>query len=211
MDKLNFEDLRLVKQVLDKHEVPFFLAYGTCLGAYRDKEFLPDDDDIDLVVIKPIDLKTRKAIGWMLHDLGFGPQEIMFKVFDRMEPSEVGYNGDETTGIITCQKKTKFTIFFFKEQDCDKHGKEMICIPKLGALPLISSPSKFYEKPKKIKFKGEQFLVPSPTDEYLDWTYEEWKNPLKRDHGKLYFELHTEKEGMLEDIRKLQRTVIKDS
>lgn len=200
------EDLKLVKQVLDKHNVPFFLAYGTCLGAYRDKDFLPGDDDIDLGIVEKVDLKTRKSIGWALYDLGFEPQQITFNVFGRMEVSEIGYNGNEKTGIIVCERDVKFTIFFFYEEDCPEHGKEMVCIPKLGAVKLIASPSRFYEKLKKIKFKKETFLIPNPPEEYLEWTYEEWQNPLKRDHGKLYKEIHSEE--MMKDVMKDNEVVI---
>jgi len=199
-NKKAFEDLILVKQVLDKYNVPFFLAYGTCLGIYRDKKFLPDDDDIDLVITEPVSFKTRKAIGWMLYNLGFQHPEIGFNVFGQMEPAEIGYNGDATTGIIVTEKNVEFSIFFFKEDNCEKHGKEMICVPKLGAVNLIGSPSKFYKKPEKIKFKGVEFMVPGPVEEYLDFTYEDWKDPLKRDHGLTYFEMHPEKIEMVDKI-----------
>jgi len=33
---------------LDEFEIPFFLIQGTALGAYRDKEFTPTEQDIDL-------------------------------------------------------------------------------------------------------------------------------------------------------------------
>lgn len=208
MKDSKFEDLELVKTVLDKHKVPFMLGYGTCLGAYRDKKFLPDDDDIDLIVTEPISLKTKKAVGWMLYDLGFKAQEIMFNVYGRMEPAELGYNGDRETGVICCERSIKFTIFFFKKVDCPQHGSEMVCTAKLGAEPLISSPAKFYKFYNKIKFGGTEYNVPSPTGEYLDYTYEDWKDPLKRDHGKLYPEMHSDGQKM-EDVTKTQRVAIK--
>jgi hypothetical protein len=207
-EDLALEDLKLVKQVLDKHEVPFYLAYGTCLGVYRDGDFLPGDDDIDLGIITPLSLEKRKSIGWMLYDLGFMAQDIMFRVFGRMEPSELGYNGDETTGIIVCQRAVKFTIFFFKEEECDEHGKEMVCRAKLGAPILISYPSKFTKKFEKITFNGEEFLIPSPPEAYLGWVYEYWKDPLKRDHGKLHAEIHVPQD-IIKDVTNLQRTVLK--
>ena len=212
MDKENaIKDLELVKQVFNQHNVPFFLAYGTCLGAYRDKDFLPDDDDIDLGVVEPIDLKTRKAIGWVLYDLGFKAQDVMFNVFGRLEPSELGYNGDGETGIIVCERSVKFTIFFFKKEKCGKCGEHMVCIPKLGAMKLIASPAEFYKKFDKIKFYGQSYNAPHPVRRYLEWTYEDWRNPLKRDHGKLYFETHPEQKEMLKDVRSAQRVVIKNS
>lgn len=188
--ELAIRDLKLIKKVFDKFKVPFFLAYGTCLGAYRDKDFLPGDKDIDLGVIEPIDLKTRKEIGWALYDLGFKTQEILFRVFERMEPVELGYNGDHETGIIVCEKNVDITIFFYKPDKCEEHGDVFVCIPKLGGVKLIETPAKFYDKLSTIKFKGEKFLVPSPTEDYLAFTYQDWKDKLMRDHGKTYVEMH---------------------
>jgi len=212
MDKISaFKDLLLIKKLFKKYEIPFFLSYGTCLGAYRDGDFLPDDDDIDLVVTKKIDYKTRKDIGWTLYGLGFEPQGVAFNVFNRLEPSEVGYNGDAHSGIIVCERSIHVTIFFFGEEYCKEHKElEMVCIPKMGAYKLISSPSKFYNKPSTIKFKNEEFFVPSPTEEYLSYTYEDWKNPLKRDHGKLYNQIHSEGK-MLKNIGSSFRAVSQDS
>lgn len=184
-------DLETIKQVFDKYEVKFFVVYGALLGHYRDKDFLPGDDDIDLAVVEPIDLKTRKAIGWALYDLGFKPQQILFNVFGRMEPSELGYNGDAETGIIVCERNFKFTIFFFKEEDCDQHGKEMVCTPKLGAVKLISSPSKFYKKPGTIKIGKKKYLAPTPIKDYLSFTYfDNWKDKTDRRHGLTYDIMH---------------------
>ena len=207
-NKEKFEDLELVKQVMDKLKVPFMLAYGTCLGAYRDKDFLPDDNDIDLVVTEPVSHKTKKQLGWMLYDLGFKNQEIAFNVYDKMEPQEIGYNGDIDNGIICCEKSIKFTIFFFKKVDCPEHGEEMLCSAKLGAKPLISSPAKFYKKMDKIKFGGTEYNLPGKVEEYLTYTYEDWKDPLKRDHGQLFFEVHNDGQ-QIKDVIKEQRVAMK--
>ena len=37
-----------IKEILDEHDIVFWLDQGTMLGAYRDKEFIPSDEDIDL-------------------------------------------------------------------------------------------------------------------------------------------------------------------
>lgn len=185
------KDIETIKQVFDKHGVRLILVYGLLLGMYRDKKPLPDDDDVDFAVIDKIDLKTRKSIGWMLYDLGFQPQPIAFNVFGRMEPSEPAYNGDGETGIIVCERNFKFTIFFFKEEECDTHGKEYVCTPKVGSVKLIATPSKFYDKLGEIKVGKHKFLTPSPVEEYLAFTYfENWKDKLDRRHGLTFFEMH---------------------
>lgn len=38
------------KKVLDKHNIPFLLVYGTLLGAYRDRDFIEHDKDVDIML-----------------------------------------------------------------------------------------------------------------------------------------------------------------
>lgn len=196
-EESRIKDLETIREVFEKYKVPFFVVYGVALGFHRDGSFLPGDDDIDLAVIEPIDLKTRKAIGWDLWYLGFQPQQITFNVPNassqgfQMEPSEIGYNGDHETGIIVCERNFKFTIFFFKEEQCDMHGEEYVCTPKLGAMKLISTPTRFYKKSETIKINKKKYQVPSPIEEYLDFTYfNNWKDKTDRRHGETYLEMH---------------------
>lgn len=185
------KDIEAVKAVFDKFGVRFFVVYGAVLGFHRDGDFLPGDDDIDLAVIDPISLETRKKIGWTLYDLGFGPQNIAFNVFGRMEPAEIGYNGDENTGIIVCERNFKFTIFFFYPEECPQHGTEYVCTPKLGAMKLIASPTRFYEDPDTITIRRQKYLVPGPVEDYLAFTYfDNWKDKTDRRHGHTYNEMH---------------------
>lgn len=177
------KDLKIIKEVFEKQGVKFFLAYGTCLGAVRDKDFIEWDDDIDLGVIEPLTLKKKKEIGWMLYDLGFNPQQLTFNVFGRMELVEPGYNGTEKTGIMVIEKNVHITIFFFH-----KEKEEYLCAPRIGAKVLIGSPTKFYDKLETIKFKGDNYLTPSPVKDYLEFTYTNWEKPNKTEHGKLYNE-----------------------
>lgn len=198
-------DLETIAAVFEKFGVKFLLVYGALLGFYRDGTFLPGDDDIDLAVVERIDLKTRKAIGWALYDLGFHPQPISFNVFGRMEPSEIGYNGDERTGIIVCERNFKFTIFFFHDEECDQHGFEKVCIPKLGAMKLISSPAKFYQNLDTIKINKKKYLTPGPIEDYLAFTYfNNWKDKSDRRHGHTYSEMHAKESLSYEEANSVQ-------
>jgi len=49
-EKIGFEVLSGVKEILDRHNIHFWLDYGTLLGAIRDKRFIPSDNDIDITV-----------------------------------------------------------------------------------------------------------------------------------------------------------------
>jgi len=65
-----------------------------------------------------------------------------------------------------------------------------VCIPKLGALRLIATPCKFYKKLGKIKVGNVELYTPYPIEDYLEFSYEDWRDPTKRDHSPTYYELH---------------------
>jgi len=118
-EESRIKDIKDILAVFAKFNVKVYLSYGVLLGAVRDKDFIPWDDDVDFDVIDKIDYQTRKAIGWTLIDLGFKPQPISFNVFGRMEPSEIGYNGDGESGVIVCERNYAFSIFFYKQEGED--------------------------------------------------------------------------------------------
>ena len=44
------ENLKLLKEVCDKHHLTFLLYFGTLLGAVREHDFITHDEDIDLIM-----------------------------------------------------------------------------------------------------------------------------------------------------------------
>lgn len=153
------------KKILDDLEVTFWLDGGTLLGAYRDKDFCKDDeDDTDLCTwdnylpIRPQIIKMAEGKGFtLMHEWEL---EIC-----------VGRNG------------ARIDLFFNKRNGKEAYthiykGKE---ISKYVVIPI-----KYYERLVSIKFKGEKFLAPGPTEEFLELKYGNWRTPVHRSEYSCY-------------------------
>jgi hypothetical protein len=150
-------NLKEAKQILDGLGVVFLLGSGTCLGATRDKAFVPWDDDIDLVAVVGINGLTE------------GSADIVAEAFrDR------GYFVGEIDGA---HSRTRMAV-----KDHVRLSVECLRIidDKIFAYPGVQFPARMFTQPKEIEFMGEKFFVPNPPEEYLRLKYgAEWMVPKK--------------------------------
>ena len=63
--------LKIVVKILEKHNIPYWLDFGTLIGAYRHKGFIPWDDDIDISILRKDYYNVEKFINEELKGTGF--------------------------------------------------------------------------------------------------------------------------------------------
>lgn len=159
--KLAQKDLEAVRKVFKKLNLPLFLMYGTALGAYRDNDFLDGDRDIDIGTWG----EDKKELIWKeLEPLGFYKREGH------------GYLAGKTDfRSLHVNRNVPFDLFLFEEyKGLDDYlaytDEDIIC----AELP------KKFSKLEKINFKGKEYLIPSPTDAFLEHYYGDWNSRIKK-------------------------------
>lgn len=162
-------DLLEIDRAFKEHGATMFLLYGTALGLYRDGKFLPGDDDLDL---GSFDVDKRDAIAKTLEDRGF-----------RVSVAYTEKKGYHDSEMIHTWHDVHSDIFFFRKSKEGwvakraKHEKPFVLLP--------GTKKQF----QTVTMAGYEFNVLSPIEEYLDFCYDDWKDPTKKDHGKLYHDL----------------------
>lgn len=144
-----FENLCLFKEIADRNGFRFFLAYGTLLGAIREKDFIDHDEDIDLGADYQ-DVELFMSMLFELRDHGF----------------EVARWDDR--GLISIIRNNEYIdIYFFKEYN------EKLLINCGEPLP-----KKFLENQGVIEFKGVEFNAPADTVGAVEYWYgKDWQTP----------------------------------
>ena len=164
--RMNFiranEYLQDLKKVFDKVGIRFFLFYGTLIGAIRDNDFPWLDDDVDVGIFFE-DADNLMATKELFKEMGY---YICFG-------SEI--QGRRISGYIAKkefrEKVDFYTLFSFKGERCYfrfiKDGKDCY----------IPYPQKYFDDLKKIEFKGEEYFVPNPPEDFLTLLWGNWKVP----------------------------------
>ncbi len=142
------EMLREAKQIMDQLGVVFFLRQGTCLGAVRDNELIPWDDDLDLGSVIGLNGFTEGSIDRVVaafRDNGY---------FAKVERNDHYINAAMVKSSMrmdwACYRIIDDNIFHY---------------------PGIRLPIRMFTAMKEIEFIGETFLVPNPPEEYLRIKY----------------------------------------
>ncbi len=147
--------LKEAKGIINKQGVSFFLRQGTCLGAIRDQDFIPWDDDIDLGCVIGLNGFTEDFIEPILN--GFRDQGYFVNV----------ESNDHWVAAGMMKSSLRIDLTFFRIID-----------GRIFHFPMIWIPARLFANLKEIEFMGDNYLVPNPPEEYLLTKYgPNWTTP----------------------------------
>ena len=165
--------LKQIKSSLDNNNCFFWLDFGTLLGAYREKDFIKHDLDLDIGAF----YKDAKLVRKSLLDNGF-------KILREYRVGDDGALGLEETYIY---KNVTVDVFYFHVEDdvmyCntfsplkDKDANislfqvKQITVPFTGFSPLIFKDLEFNAPKDVVKHLkahyGENFMIPNANFDY---------------------------------------------
>ena len=141
-----------VHSIFSSVEMRFWLTGGSLLGAVRNSDFIPWDDDIDFDTL--------------LEDFS------LIKYIIREKMMSAGF-------VVRLTDDINFPKFsFYKEGQKIALG----ALKKDGAWrirPAYKYPDKMFKLNETIMFKGLKFNVPTPKEEFLEHVYgKNWKEPI---------------------------------
>ena len=156
------EMLREAKQIMERLGVVFFLRQGTCLGAVRDNDLIPWDDDLDLGSVIGLNGFTERSIDRVVAAFrGNG-------YFAKVEGNDHCINA----AMVKSSMRMDWACY-------------RIIDDNILHYPGIRLPIRLFTELKEIEFIGEKFLVPNPPEEYLRIKYgPSWMSPKKMEWAK---------------------------
>ena len=144
-----------IKRILDELGAVFFIASGTCLGAIREGQFIPWDDEMDMGSVIGLNGLDEKTI-----DRGITAFENNgYYVHVDRSSRHIGVH--VVKGSIradwTCHRISGGSVFQY---------------------PGVRTSLELFTQLKEIDFIGEKFLVPNPPEKYLETKYgSNWATP----------------------------------
>ena len=171
------ELLYRVDDILSQAGIPYWLNYGTLLGAYRDNDFIPHDYDLDIGLMMEYQEKVKK----LMCDNGLTQvfEAHMGGAWD--EPEAVEYRFEYNGVCIDfnyyfekeCGTVSTYDFVLIKNVNYNSNmGKRNPIIVEGVTSPLSGL--------RKIVFRGREFAIPDNTEDYLVANYgPSWRVPVK--------------------------------
>ncbi|MBV4516795.1 MULTISPECIES: LicD family protein [Pseudomonas] len=159
-----------LRSLAEEGGIDLYLDFGTLLGAFRERDFIPWDDDIDFSVN---DEQFDAFIALVRENKGRFPQRdgIQWGV-ELMSTGELG-----ATVRATCRNLPgSFSVVPFEVDISRRVCREGMAVA-LGSMPEFFCPERHFDGYEHIELFGQNFKVPSDALGYLDFVYGQWRTP----------------------------------
>ncbi|MFC1565378.1 LicD family protein [Candidatus Neomarinimicrobiota bacterium] len=168
MIKMLFKTL----DILEKHNIPYWLDDGTLLGVIRDGDLIPWDHDADIGI--PGEYADQI--------FALAPKFLPHYLISKRVINTKWYNGNYRSAKVKTIRekilKINFHLDLFFKYD---HGDVFRWVD-CDALKQTSA--KYYRKLDKITWYGREISIPSNVEDYLTYNFGNWREPNK------YFDSH---------------------
>lgn len=161
--------------VLEKHNIKYVISHGTMLGIYRDKDFIPWDDDVDISLI---DFSQREVFIQNcrpeLVSLGF----YMPPVGDKNKP--VKATGPDSNmpfyDSVAIKDGEKIECWWFEKKEYN--GEYFYIYDEPRAKWDLKHSAKYYDEPQNFIWKGITIKIPNHIEDWLVMMYgKTWNVP----------------------------------
>lgn len=146
--------LQKTKELFSLIELPFYLAYGTLLGAVRDHALIPGDEDVDVFILNEQTLFNKLPF---LYQNGFKVCRIIAGCLYSFRVNENSYID------VYILKPYKFAVW------------GLTCY----SLCKYATPKKYFREYSEIDFLGDTYLCPKDPEKLLEFWYgKNWRIPV---------------------------------
>ncbi len=162
-----------VTRILEKHNVRYWLDFGTLLGIVRERRLLPWDYDMDISIFEDDRQKVHDVVMPEIKKSNYR----IYSRYHHIENHDVIKKG-EFRAFRVKNYRWKFfrgyvnmDIFVMYKKDDYHYWYELHNIHRI--------PSKLIEEFDTIEFNGKMYTIPKLYDEYLTYHYGNWRIPVK--------------------------------
>lgn len=188
--KYGLETLMLADKIMRSHNAQMFLDYGTLLGAYRDKNFIAHDFDLDVGVLssqRPDDIVEIMAKYGFSHK-----REFYVKETGRITEDQFEYKGVQIDFFYYFDRGDDIYCYLANAHET-KEWKEANRTDGFPCMLFPCPKMNFVEK----EFLGKMVYMPEDTDTWLRKLYgDNYMTPIKDwsdQNRKSYAEMHNER------------------